>query len=468
MKKMLDKYFHISEKGSTVGREMLGGLIVFFAMLYIFPVNSGILSQAGMSYDGVFAATAITSFIATFIMGLIAKYPVMLSAGMGMNAFLAFTVCGTAFGFTWIEAMALILIAGVLFLVITFTPIRTWIIEAMTKDLKLIISAGLGCFIAFVGLKMGGVIAANDGTLVSLGDLSNPVVLLSLFGIILVFALLMVKNKKVKQLAIVIAMFATALLGFILHLCGVANMPHFVDLSNGNEWTKAFSGLGDVFLKCFNGPAFVKVLSNPMSYAIIFSLLFVNLFDTTATLLAVGQQAGIINEKGDLIGGKKAMYADAVGSVICAPMGTSTVTSFAESTIAIESGAKTGLSAVTTSILFLVTLVIYPLFSVFSSIEIANEYFTPVTSMALVAVGAMMFSANLKDINWNDRIVTFTAFITITLMMLTYSLSNGLGIGLIMYVIMMLVAGRGKEIKPMLYAIALMFIVSFAVNAFIG
>lgn len=468
MKKFLDRYFHISEKGSTIGKEILGGIIVFFAMIYILPVNSSILGTIpGMNADGVFAATAIASAIVTMIMGIIAKYPVMLSAGMGMNAYIAFVVCG-ALGYTWVEALALLLITGVIFLIITLTPLRTWIINAIPQDIKFIISAGLGCFIAFVGLKMGGVIQADIGTLVTLGDLTNPVVLLSLFGIFLVFALLLVPNKKVKQLAIVISMFATALLGLILGLCGVENMPQFVNMGDKNSWVGAFNGLGEVFFKCFDGPALLKVIKDPRSYAVIFSLIFVNMFDTTATLVAVGRDAGILDNDGQLIGGKKAMLADAIGAVICAPLGTSTVTSFAESTIAVESGARTGLSATVTGLLFLVSLVIYPLFSVFSAIEIAPGVFlTPVTSMALVAVGAMMFSGNLKSINWEDRIIGFTAFLTVVMMMLTYSISNGLGFGLIAYCIMMLISKRGKEISPVLYIVTALFVANFVVSALI-
>lgn len=470
MKKFLDRYFHISEKGSTIAREILAGVIVFFAMIYILPVNQSILGNmgpidgVGIDPNGVFAATAIASAISTIIMGVVAKYPVMLSAGMGMNAYIAFTVCGTL-GYTWVEALALLFITGVLFLIITLTPIRTWIINAIPQDIKYIISAGLGCFIAFVGLKMSGLIKADVGTLVSMGDLQNPVVLLSLFGILLVFALLMIPNKKIKQLAIVIAMLATALVGFILGLCGVENMPTFVDMSQSSSWLGAFKGLGNVFGKCFDGNAFVKVLSSPSSYAIIFSLIFVNMFDTTATLVAVGKDAGILDNDGQLIGGKKAMLADAVGAVICAPLGTSTVTSFAESTVATESGARTGLSATVTGFMFLISLVIYPIFSIFSAINVDGAFLTPVTSMALVAVGAMMFTGNLKSIKWDDKIIGFTAFLCVVMMMLTYSISNGLGFALIAYCIMMLVAKRGKEINIVLYIVAGLFAVNFAVTA---
>ena len=457
-------FFGVKERGSTIGREILAGAVVFLAMIYILPVNSSILGGmgaidgVGMNAQGVFAATAIASAVATMIMALIAKYPVALSAGMGMNAFIAYTICGSL-GYNWIEAMALVLIAGVLFFIMTLTPIRKMIIEAMPADLKLIISAGLGCFICFVGLKGSGLIAADPGTLVALGSFADPSVLLALFGVILVFVCMMIPNKRVQQMAIVIAMASTAVLGVILGFCGVNGMPAFVDMTKADSWIGPLNGLKDVFGKCFNGEAMLSVLKQPTSYALIFSLIFVNLFDTTATLVAIGKDTGIMNEKGEMVGGKKAMLADAAGAVICAPLGTSTVTSFAESTIGVEFGARTGLSALTTSILFLCSLFLYPLFSVFTS--------SSVTCMALVAVGALMFTNNLKQINWNDKIVAFTTFLTLIFMLLTYSLSNGLGLGLILYIVMMLVAKRGKEIKPILYVIGAFFLISFAVNAVI-
>ncbi len=456
----LDRYFHISERGSTIGRELIGGLIVFLAMIYILPVNTNILSTGmGISSGAVFAATAICSAACTIFMGIFAKFPVALSAGMGMNTFIAFTVCGIL-GYTWGEALTLIVIAGILFFILTLTPLREKIINAIPKSLKLIISAGLGAFICFVGLKMGGIIQADSGTFVKLGNLTSPTVLLTLFGILLVLFLLNFKNPTIKKLAIVIAMAATAIIGVILGLLNVEGMPTFSTNNLGN-----ISEIKETFGTCFKVEN-LKVLGDFRSYAIIFSLIFVNLFDTTATLLAVGKDAKILDENGQMIGGKKAMLADAGGAVICGILGTSTVTSFAESTIGVESGARTGLCSTFTGILFGLTLLIYPAFSIFAPVQIGADSLTPITSLALVALGAMMFS-NLKEIDWDDKIIVFTGFISIILMILCYSISDGLGFGIIAYCIMMLGAGRGKEVHPLIYGIGCFYVLNFALSAII-
>lgn len=456
----LDRYFHISERGSTIGRELIGGLIVFLAMIYILPVNTNILSAGmGISSGAVFAATAICSAACTIFMGIFAKFPVALSAGMGMNTFIAFTVCGIL-GYTWGEALTLIVIAGILFFILTLTPLREKIINAIPKSLKLIISAGLGAFICFVGLKMGGIIQADSGTFVKLGNLTSPTVLLTLFGILLVLFLLNFKNPTIKKLAIVIAMAATAIIGVILGLLNVEGMPTFSTNNLGN-----ISEIKETFGTCFKVEN-LKVLGDFRSYAIIFSLIFVNLFDTTATLLAVGKDAKILDENGQMIGGKKAMLADAGGAIICGILGTSTVTSFAESTIGVESGARTGLCSTFTGILFGLTLLIYPAFSIFAPVQIGADSLTPITSLALVALGAMMFS-NLKEIDWDDKIIVFTGFISIILMILCYSISDGLGFGIIAYCIMMLGAGRGKEVHPLIYGIGCFYVLNFALSAII-
>lgn len=456
----LDRYFHISERGSTIGRELIGGLIVFLAMIYILPVNTNILSTGmGISSGAVFAATAICSAACTIFMGIFAKFPVALSAGMGMNTFIAFTVCGIL-GYTWGEALTLIVIAGILFFILTLTPLREKIINAIPKSLKLIISAGLGAFICFVGLKMGGIIQADSGTFVKLGNLTSPTVLLTLFGILLVLFLLNFKKPTIKKLAIVIAMAATAIIGVILGLLNVEGMPTFSTNNLGN-----ISEIKETFGTCFKVEN-LKVLGDFRSYAIIFSLIFVNLFDTTATLLAVGKDAKILDENGQMIGGKKAMLADAGGAIICGILGTSTVTSFAESTIGVESGARTGLCSTFTGILFGLTLLIYPAFSIFAPVQIGADSLTPITSLALVALGAMMFS-NLKEIDWDDKIIVFTGFISIILMILCYSISDGLGFGIIAYCIMMLGAGRGKEVHPLIYGIGCFYVLNFALSAII-
>lgn len=449
MKKDINEksFFQIKEKGSTVTREILAGVVVFLAMIYILPTNVSILSATGMDEQAIFIATALASGIATLIMGLVAKFPVVLSAGMGMNAFFAYTVCGSM-GYSWQEALTVTLISGIIFLLITITPLRKKIIEAIPIDLRNSIIVGLGAFIALVGLKTTGIIQGDVGTLVTLGDFTDPSVLLALFGVILVFIFLNIKGR-IQSFGIAISMGIVAIVGLILGLCGVEGMPKF-DFS-GSSVTSISKTFGQAFLH-------FDVLARPETYAIIFSFVFVNLFDTTGTLIAVGKGAGIINEQGELSGGKKAMLADASGAVISGILGTSPVTSFVESNVGVELGGRTGLTAVTAGVLFLISIFAYPIFSIFTSAS--------VTGMALIAVGAMMFK-DLKNINWDDKIVVFTTFLMIILMILTYSISDGLGLGLIFYCVMMLAAKRGKEVNKVVYFIALFFMISFAVDAII-
>ena len=455
----MNKLFKYKERGSSLSQEIISGVIVFLSMCYILPVNANILSAGGADYNAVFFATAICSAMCCILMGILANLPVALSAGMGVNAFIAFTVCGTM-GYTFPQSLMIVLIAGVLFLIITLTPIRELIIKSIPKSLKYAVSAGLGGFICFVGLKNGGIINSDSATFVTLGDFSNPTVLLTLFGVLLVLALMQIKGK-IGKMSIVISMAATAVLGVILGLLGVENMPTFVNTSV----SKGFNAFGKNLGICFSEEAF-SVFVKPETYVIIFSLIFVNLFDTTATLIAVGDKVGLLDENGDFIGGKKAMLADAIGAVVCAPLGTSTVTSFAESTVAAESGAKTGICACTTGALFLLSILIYPVFSIFAGVEINGVNFTPVTSLALISVGCLMFG-NLKDIDWKDNITVITTFLITILMILTYSVSDGLGIGLIAYCIMMLVSKRGKEVSPIIYLVALFFIINYLLNIFI-
>lgn len=481
-------FFHLRERKTSIKTELIAGLITFLAMVYILPVNAGILSATdgiGMDYSGVFAATALISALVTILMGMLANVPIALSAGMGMNAFLSYTV-GNAMGFSWHESMILLTVSGIIFFIISVTKVRQWIIEKFPKDLKLIISAGLGAFICFVGLANGGIIQAGSGTLVGLGDLANPAVIIALVGVIIVIGLMFVKKKAISRMAIPITLLATAIIATIISTSmfntgGVATLADLGGLPvapwdagslqaldpkfTAQQW--GISGLQNVlFFGVFASPEFQatqgfgqmlgNVFSNPATYIAIFSLTFVNLFDTTATMLAIGGKTGLIDEQGHMINGRRVIIADAVGSLVCAPLGTSTVTAFAESGVAVELGARTGLSAVITGLCFLVATFISPVFSFFSA--------GCVTAPALVAVGALIFAENFKEINWKDFAIPIIAFISVILMVLTYSLSHGLGIGLICYVVVMLFSGRYKELNPMLYIIAGLFLVSFILD----
>lgn len=470
MKNLLNKLFKFEERRANLASEILGGLVTFLAMIYILPTNADILSKMGMDQSGLFVATAVVSALVTLVMGFYGNFPIVLSAGMGVNAYLA-SIVYNALG-SWQAALLLMFLAGILFAIISLSPLRKMMIDAIPNDIKFIISAGLGAFIAFVGFKGSGFIVADSDNLVKLGSLTDPMVLLSLMGIILVIAFMFSQNKLLKQLAIPFAMLITVIVA--IAVWNIFDLPptradadrtliafHFDSIakifSDPQKW--GGQGFEKVAFQIFGKETWQQVLTNPASYAFIFSLVLVNLFDTTATILAVGRGAGVINEQGELIGGTKAVAADSFGAVICAPLGTSTVTSFAESGIAVEMGAKTGLAAVVAGFLFLLSAFIYPVFYIFTE--------PAVTSMALISVGGLIFVGNLKDINWEDRIIGFTAFFTILLILLTYSISDGLGIGLILYVIMMLISRRGKEVKVPMYVVAAIFVIYFVLKAFI-
>jgi AGZA family xanthine/uracil permease-like MFS transporter len=457
----LNKFFKIEERGSSISKELLGGLTIFLAMVYILPVNSTILSSTGMSVGGVFAATALAAATASIIMGIYANYPIGLASGMGVNAFFTYTIVGNL-GYSWQQALAAVMVSGVLFLTISLTGLRKKVINAIPKNLKIAVGAGIGFFIAFIGLKNGGIIVANPDTFVQLGELNHPTILLSLFGIILVFVLHSL-DLSIGKFAVIISILVTGLGGVLLGLIPSlsASMPSFANGSLGSV-VDVKDTFGQAFL------ALPSLLSDPLSYAVIFSLLFVDFFDTAGTLVAVGHDAGLITKEGNLIGGDKALISDATGTIIGSVFGTSNVTSYIESTTGIKQGARTGLAATTVGVLFIVSLLFYPLFSFVGAIPVtlgsgAMIFVSPATSMALVYVGALMAS-QLKEIDWKDGVVSSTAFIIIIMMILAFSISEGIAFGFIFYVIMMVAAKRRKEVDPVMYVLVGLFIIYYLIK----
>lgn len=457
IKKGLNDFFKIEERGSTITKELLGGLTIFLAMVYILPVNSGILSSAGtgLSFGAVFAATAIAAGLSSIIMGLVANYPVGLASGMGVNALFVYTGV-YALGFTGFEALAAVLISGILFLVISLTGVREAVINAIPKNLKLAIGAGIGFFIAFIGFQHAGIITDSPATLVTLGDLSHPTVLLALGGILLVF-LLYAMNNKITHYAVIISIVCVGVVGVVL---GVL-FPSLEDVmpTLTNDSAGSLSDMGSVFGKAIT--SIPSLLSNPMSYALIFSFLFVDFFDTSGTLVAVGHDANLFDKEGNLMNADKALLADAIGTVAGAVLGTSTVTSFIESSTGIKQGSRTGLTAVTVGVLFLLSLLIYPAFGFVSSIS-ANGL-EPVTALALVYVGALMIG-QLKNIDWNDNVIVSVSFLTIMIMLLAYSISDGIAFGFIFYTFMMVFSKRRKELNWILYVLTILFVIHYIVK----
>lgn len=435
---MLENLFKLTEKKTTVRTELLAGLTTFLAMAYILAVNPAMLAETGMDAQSVFLATAISSGIACFIMGIIANYPVALAPGMGVNAFFTYTVC-MGYGYSWQAALSAVLISGIIFILISVTGIRKVIINAIPQQLKLAIGAGIGFFIAFIGLKNAGIVIADSATGVALGNLQDPVVILSLIGIVMTIILLSLKVKAGVFWGLVL----TAVLGIILGLMGFENMPvlpeKIIDINFSMPTAgAAFTGISELF-------------ANPEWAVVLFSFLFVDFFDTAGTLMAVANRANLVKEDGNLENIEKALLADAVGTVAGAALGTSTVTSFVESTSGVEVGGRTGLTACTAGLLFFLSVLFYPLLSAVTS---------AVTAPALVVVGILM-SAQLKGIDWEDFATSVSSFLCITFMILTYSISNGIAFGFLAYTVAMLGCKKAKQIHWIIYILDIIFIFYF-------
>lgn len=440
----LNKFFKLEEKHTNVKTELLAGLTTFLAMAYILGVNPSVLGDAGMDVPSVFMATALSAAVASILMGLIANYPVALAAGMGVNALFAYTICGQM-GMSWQAALAGVFLSGLIFVVISVTGIRKMIIDAIPVQLKLAIGAGIGFFIAFVGFKNAGIIVANESTAVGLGNFADPTVLLAVVGLLITIALVV---KKVPA-AVFVSMVITAIIGIICGAFGIDGMPALPD-----SWTLNFNmSTAGAFASGFG-----ELFANPMNaIVIIFSFLFVDFFDTAGTLVAIGNEIGLVNSKGELEGAEQALLADSIGTVFGAVLGTSTVTSFVESTSGVGVGGRTGLTAITAGVLFALSIFISPL--------LLSAITNAVTAPALIIVGVMM-AQQLKGIEWNDMIYAVSTFITVIGMILTYSISNGIAFGFIAYAIAMLASGKAKEVHITVWILLVIFILYFATPYF--
>lgn len=437
---MLEKLFHLKEKNTTVKTEVIAGLTTFLAMAYILGVNPGMLAQTGMDVNSVFMATAISAAFASIVMGVVANYPVALAPGMGVNALFTFNVCLVG-GFSWQAALAAVFISGLIFVVISVTGVRKLIINAIPKQLKLSIGAGIGFFIAFVGLKNAGIIIANEATFVGIGSFKEPTVLLAVVGILITIALL---AKKVPA-AVFIGMVMTAIIGLICgNVFGMKGMPAIDGVLTTNFSMNTLGSFMDGFQELFADPG--------KTFIIIFSFLFVDFFDTAGTLVAVANRIGLVNEDGELENVERALLADAVGTVAGAALGTSTVTSFVESTSGVEVGGRTGLTAVTTGVMFIL--------SVFVSPVILSLATNAVTAPALVVVGILM-AQQLGGVDWDDFVFATAGFITVIAMVLTYSISNGIALGFIAYAVAMFASGKAKEVNIIIWILVAIFIAYF-------
>lgn len=441
---MMKKYFEFDKLGTNYRREIIGGITTFLAMAYILAVNPLVLSLDGvpdipdamrMNKGAVFVATALAAAVGSLFMGLIARYPIGLAPGMGLNAFFAFSVV-LGYGIPWQTALTGVLFSGLIFIVLSLTGLRELIINAIPAQLKYAVGAGIGLFITFLGFQNANIIVGDPNTLVTLGDLSQGPVLLAIFGLVIT-VIMMVRGIKG---AIFYGMILTTVAGMLTNLIEVPDKI----VSSVPSVAPTF---GAAFETIFNNPS---ELFTTQFLVIIITFLFVDFFDTAGTLVAVATQAGLMKE-GKLPRAGRALLADSMATVTGAIFGTSTTTSYVESTAGVAAGAKTGFASVITGLLFLLALFFSPLLFVI----------TPeVTAPALIIVGVLMVS-NLGSIEWTRFEMAVPAFFTVIAMPLTYSIATGIAIGFIFYPITMLLSGRKKEIHPIMYALMVLFILYF-------
>jgi adenine/guanine/hypoxanthine permease len=429
---LLERYFHLREHGTSVRTEVIAGATTFLAMAYIVFVNPDILSNTGMDFGAVFVATCLAAALGTLIMGLWAKLPIAQAPGMGLNAFFAFTVV-LGMGIDWEVALAGTFVSGVLFLLLSLSGVREAMINAIPMPLKLAVGAGIGLFIAFIGLKNAGIVVPYEPTAVTLGDLGNPNTLLAIFGLVATALLLLRKVRGAVFYGIII----TAIAGMIFGLAPVPDGVVSTPPSLAPTFGAGIAALPDLFT--------VQMM------VVVFTMLFVDLFDTAGTLIAVTNQAGLLTPDGKLPNASRALVSDASATIAGGVLGTSTTTSYIESSAGVGAGGRTGLTSVVTSALFLLTLLFSPLLSA------VTQY---VTAPALIIVGVMM-AKGLGQIEWDQMEIAIPAFVTVIAMPLTFSIANGIALGLVLFPLLMVFRGRAREVSPTMYVLAALFVAYF-------
>lgn len=423
----LDRRFRLSERNTNVKNEIMAGLTTFMTMSYILAVNPGMLADAGMDKGGVFTATIVASIIAMLVMGLYANLPFALAPGMGLNAFFVYTVV-LGMGHSWQYALTAVFIEGVIFILMSFFNVREAIFNAIPMSLKKAVSVGIGLFITLIGLSGAGVIVQGNGTLVSLGNLLTPGAAVTFVGII-VMAILMA--KKVRG-ALLYGILISTVFALIL---GVTHAPE--------AWFQLPPSLAPVAFKL----EWKNIFSWEM-FSIMFTFLFVDLFDTVGTLVGVASKANLLDEKGELPAAGPALFADAVGTTVGALLGTSTVTTFVESASGVTEGGRTGLTSLSVAFFFFLSLFLFPIFAIIPS---------QATAPALVMVGLFMMSP-IKDIPLDDFSESVPAFLTIVMMPFAYSIAEGIAFGMMSYVIIKVLSGKAKDVSILMYLLAVIFL----------
>jgi len=441
---MINKIFHLKENKTSVRTEILAGITTFMTMSYIIFVQPAVLSNCGMDFGAVMVATCLASCIGTILMAFLTNYPIALAPAMGHNFYFVFTVC-LGLGISWQTALGANFISGCLFIILSFWGLRETLVNAVPNSLKYAIAVGIGLLIAFVGLEWAGLVVAKEGTLVGLTDSwSDPAVILSLFGIIFIAVLMTLKIKG----AILWGIIASTIIAAVLD---ITSFPG-----------KIFSlppSISPTFLKL----DILSVFSDIKTFiTIIFVLWFLDVFDTIGTLIGISEQAGFVDKEGNLPKAKRALLSDAVGTVSGTLLGTTTVTSYIESAAGVTAGGRTGLANITTGLLFIIALFFYPVVKmVASSYEISpGVYLYPIIAPALVIVGSLMM-VNVKKISWEDISEAIPAFLTIIIMALSFSITEGIAFGFISYTILKLVKGKAKDTHWLIYLFAGLFILRY-------
>lgn len=430
----LEKRFKLSQNGTNVRTEVIAGLTTFMAMAYILVVNPDILSATGMDKGALFTTTAIASAVATLVMALYANYPFVLAPGMGLNAFFAFSVV-LGMGHSWQFALTAVLIEGLIFILLTFLKVREAIVNAIPLTLKHAVGVGIGLFIAFIGFRNANLVIANEATLVGLGSLKNPNAIVAIIGLIITVVLLF---RNVKG-AMLIGILVSTIVGIPL---GVTPIPSSIFDMPPSVAPIAFKFVG-----------FDEIFSFDM-FMILITFLFVDMFDTIGMLIGTAAKAGMLDKEGKLPRVERALFADAIGTTVGACLGTSTITTFAESATGVSEGGRTGLTSLVSGGLFIIALFFAPLFTIVPSAA---------TAPALIIVGLLMMSSIL-EVNFSDITESFPAFIAIILMPLTYSIGEGLAFGIMSYAAIKLLTGRWRDASIVIYILAILFAARYIIS----
>ena len=426
---MLEKFFRLQENNTTIRTELVAGITTFMTMSYIIFVNPSILSETGMDFGAVMVATIVASSTAMILMGLWVNYPIALAPGMGLNAYFTYSVC-LGMGYPWQTALGAVFISGALFLVLTFLKIRQLVVDSIPNTIKLATAAGIGLFIAFIGLQNAGLVKGNPQTLVTLGQFTQPSALLTLFGVMVIAALMQLKVRGAILYGILLNWFIGLIFGLIEYQ-GIFSLPPnpaptFLKLSLSGIWSEGL-------------------------LIIIFAFFFVDLFDSTGTLVGVAEQGGFIKADGSFPRVEKALTTDAAGTIAGSLMGTSTVTAYIESASGIAEGGRTGLTTVVVAILFLFSLFLSPL---------AKSIPAFATAPALIVVGSLMMK-QLTKLPWDDVSEMIPAFAVMLFMPLTYSIANGIAIGFIFYPIVKALSGKFRDVHWLTWILCALFLFRF-------